>query len=263
MAKFIFTQEMYEYATKLYSTMSIGETTKLFNKKFGTNREPQKLRGNMKARGFRNGRGPGEIMKGVSKLFNKEQIKFMKANYAKLGRQGLTDALNEKFNTQFKKSQLVGYLKANKIKSGRTGYFKKGVPSWSKGTKGVLKANSASFKKGLVPHNVKPVGSERVSVDGYVEIKVKGSKAWKLKHRIVYEQHFGKLKPGDVIRFKDDNRLNMDPSNLIKVSRAEHHFLNKLGYSKADIELKPTLELLAKLQAKTNEVRTNQENDPL
>lgn len=255
MAKFTFTPEMYEYATSLYSKISISEATKLFNERFGTDREPQQLRGNMKARGFRNGRTTGEIMKGVSKLFSPEQIQFMKDNYAKLGRQGLTDALNAKFNTQFKKSQLVGYLKANKINSGRTGHYKKGVSSWSKGTKGVLKANSGSFKKGDVPHNVKSVGSERVSVDGYLEIKVKGSKAWKLKHRVVYEQHFGKLCPGDVIRFKDDNRLNIGPSNLIKVSRAEHHFLNRLGYSQADIELKPTLELLAKLQAKTSEIK--------
>lgn len=255
MAKFIFTPEMYEYATKLYSKMSIGETTKLFNEKFGTDREPQQLRGNMKARGFRNGRTTGEIMKGVSKLFSSEQIQFMKDNYAKLGRKGLTDALNAKFNTEFKQSQIVGYVKNNKINSGRTGHYQKGVPSWSKGTKGVIKANSGSFKKGLVPHNVKPIGSERVSVDGYIEIKVKGSKAWKLKHRIVYEQHFGKLKPGDVVRFKDDDQLNLEPGNLIKLSRAEHHFLNKLGYSKADISLKPTLELIAKLQAKTSEIK--------
>ncbi len=39
------------------------------------------------------------------------------------------------------------------------------------------------------------------------------------------------------------------------LSRAEHHFLNKLGYSDADISIKPTLELIAKLQAKESELR--------
>ena len=67
MSKFIFTQEMYDYATGLYSKLSIGETTELFNKKFGTNRKPEQLRGNMKARGFRNGRTAGEINEGSIK----------------------------------------------------------------------------------------------------------------------------------------------------------------------------------------------------
>jgi hypothetical protein len=256
MSDFMFTQEMYDYATGLYSKLSIGETTELFNKKFGTNRKPEQLRGNMKARGFRNGRTAGEIMKGVSKLFSKEQVKFIRDNYAALGRKGLTKALNDKFQTEFKVSQIVGFVKNNKINSGRTGHFQKGQPSWSKGTKGILKKNSGSFKKGNVPHNHKPVGSERINVDGYIEIKVAEPKRWEYKHRIIYQNNFGDLEVGDVVRFKDDNKLNLDPSNLIKISRAEHHFLNKLGYSDADISLKPTIELIAKIKAKESELRS-------
>lgn len=250
MAGFNFTDEMNEFAVKCYSTMSIGETTKLFNDKFGTNRTPQLLRSNIKSRGFKNGRGPGEIMKGVSKIFTPEQIQFFKDNYPTMSRKELTAAFNENYGTTFKQSQIVGFLKANKIRSGRTGYYSKGQKSWNKGTKGLMKPNAGSFKKGQVAHNLKPAGSERTNVDGYKEVKIAGCKAWKLKQRVIYEQHFGPLKQGDVVRFKDGNKLNFSPDNLVKISRAEHHFLNQLGHNDAPEELKPTLNILAKLQAK-------------
>lgn len=254
MARFEFTAQMYEYASKLYLSMSIGETTRLFNERFGTDREPQQLRSNIKSRGFKNGRGPGEIMKGVSKLFTPDQIQFFKDNYPLMSRKELTAAFNEKYGTQFKQQQIVGFLKANKIKSGRTGYYSKGQKSWNKGTKGLMKPNSGSFKKGQQPHNLKPAGSERTNVDGYREVKIAGCKAWKLKQRVIYEQHIGPLNECDVVRFKDGNKLNFDPSNLVKLSRAEHHFLNQLDHNNAPDELKPTLNLLAKLKAKTGEI---------
>ena len=127
-----------------------------------------------------------------------------------------------------------------------------------------MKTNSGSFKKGQTPHNLTPAGSERTNVDGYREIKIAGCKAWKLKQRVIYEQHFGPLAEGDIVRFKDGDKLNFDPSNLVKISRAEHHFLNQLGHNDAPEELKPTINMLAKLQAKTSEVkRRSNETNPL
>ena len=250
MAAIVFTDEMKAFAMKCYSTMSIGETTERFNKKFGTDRTPSKLRGNIKSWGFKTGRGPGEIMKGVSKLFTPEQIQFFKDNYPNMSRKELTELLNKKYGTTFKQSQVVGFLKANKIKSGRTGHYTKDQKSWNKGTKGLMKPNSGSFKKGQQPHNLKPAGTERTNVDGYREVKIAGCKAWKLKQRVIYEQHFGPLKQGDVVRFKDGNKLNFAPENLVKISRAEHHFLNQLGHNTAPEELKPTINVLAKVKAK-------------
>lgn len=250
MAVFTFTDEMADFAAQCYAKMSIGETTTLFNEKFGTDRTPQRLRSNIKSRGFRNGRTTGEIMKGVSKIFTPEQTQFFKDNYPNMSRKELTAAFNENYGTTFKESQIVGFLKANKIKSGRTGYYSNGQKSWNKGTKGLMKPNGGSFKKGQAAHNLKPTGSQRVNVEGYVEIKIDGCKAWKLKQRVVYEQHFGPLTPADVVRFKDGNRLNVDPSNLEKITRAEHHYLNQLGHNTAPPEVKPVIHALAKLQAK-------------
>ena len=83
------------------------------------------------------------------------------------------------------------------------------------------------FKKGNVPKQHRPVGSERINVDGYIEIKVAEPNKWRLKHNLVYEEHFGKLTKNEVVIFLDQNRLNLDINNLFKVTRAELAQINK------------------------------------
>lgn len=42
-------------------------------------------------------------------------------------------------------------------KRSNSGQFKKGVPSWNKGTKGLMDFNTPTrFKKGMIPHNKLP-----------------------------------------------------------------------------------------------------------
>lgn len=69
--------------------------------------------------------------------------------------------------------QLSAFVKRHKIKSGRTGQFKGGHKAWNAGSKGMMKANKESFKKGNLPGNIKPLGSERIdSKDGFILIKI-------------------------------------------------------------------------------------------
>ena len=77
--------------------------------------------------------------------------------------------------------------------------FKKGHVSHNKGKKMPAEVYArcapTMFKKGNVTHNYKPVGSERVNVDGYVEVKVADPGKWRLKHRVIWEEAHG---PGTV-----------------------------------------------------------------
>ena len=77
------------------------------------------------------------------------------------------------------------------------------------------------FRKGHAPVNHKPVGSERVNVDGYVEVKVAEPNRWRLKHRVVWEAENGEIPPGHNVQFKDGNPLNVSPDNLYLISRSE------------------------------------------
>lgn len=94
----------------------------------------------------------------------------------------------------------------------------------------IKKIAATHFKKGAIPKNHRPVGSTRVdSKDGYLLVKVReGIKQWKLKHRLLYEEHFGPIPKGYNVEFKDRNRQNFDPQNLILRTRKQNMLINTI-----------------------------------
>lgn len=76
------------------------------------------------------------------------------------------------------------------------------------------------FKKGHQSHNYRDVGSERVNTDGYVEIKV-AERTWRLKHRVIWEQHNGEIPKGMNIQFKNHNTQDCRIENLYMISQVE------------------------------------------
>lgn len=68
-----------------------------------------------------------------------------------------------------------------------------------------------------------PIGSEVKLGSGYIYVKVSEGhdsfyKDWIPKHKIVYEQHFGKLPDGYQIIFLDHDHSNCNPDNLYAVN---------------------------------------------
>ena len=139
----------------------------------------------------------------------------------------LVTLMNEKFDYEFSSQQIESALKRYNLKTGNTGQFKKYQEPWNKGLKGYMGANKTSFKKGTIPPNYKPVGTERFAKDGYIEVKVKDPNVWELKHRYIYKKHHGEIPNGYNVIFADKNISNFDIDNLILVSKAEMLILNK------------------------------------
>ena len=135
--------------------------------------------------------------------------------------------MNEKFEYEFSSQQIESALRRYNLKTGNTGQFKKYQEPWNKGLKGYIGANKTSFKKGTIPPNYKPVGTERFAKDGYIEVKVKDPNVWELKHRYIYKKHHGEIPNGYNVIFADKNISNFDIDNLILVSKAEMLILNK------------------------------------
>jgi len=111
------------------------------------------------------------------------------------------------------------------------------------------------FKKGSIPPNYKPVGTHRIdSKDGCVLVKLKeGMFQWKLKHRVIYEQHFGPIPKGCNVEFKDRNKRNFDPENLILRTRKENMLLNTIhNYPK---EIATLVQLRGALNRQINKKR--------
>ena len=139
----------------------------------------------------------------------------------------ITKQMNDKFEYNFSKEQIKGMMYRNKLTTGTVGYFKKGSTPWNKGLKGYMGANKTSFKKGTIPPQYRPVGSERITKDGYVEIKVEDPNKWELKHRVIWEQHNGEIPKGYAIIFADGDKSNLDIDNLLLVSRKQLLFMNR------------------------------------
>lgn len=117
---------------------------------------------------------------------------------------------------------------------GRACQFKKGSTPSNKGKKwadymspeGQVNSSKTQFKKGDRIWNHRPVGWERVNVYGYVEVKVAEPRTFKLKHRIVWEQHHGEIPKGYNVQFKDGHPLNCDIDNLYLISKQEQMLQN-------------------------------------
>ena len=163
--------------------------------------------------------------------------------------------MSNKFEYDFSIGQLRGIIERNGIRTGLDSSFKKGHTPWNKGTKGVMKANKGSFKKGVMPIQFTHVGSERVNRDGYVEIKTKNPSTWELKHRYIYKKHYGEIPKGYNVIFADTNKTNFNIDNLILVSKSEMSILNgnKLIYE--DKELTKVGVNIAKVLAKVSDIK--------
>lgn len=166
------------------------------------------------------------------KKYSEEEKQFLidncKGRYAK----ELTIMFNERFNENLTEYQIKNFKNRNHLKSGldcRFGKLNK-CPGWNKGIKrseymskeSEDKCSRTQFKKGNIPINHKQVGSERITVDGYIEIKVAEPNKWKLKHRVLWEKANGNIPEGYILAFADGNKLNMNLDNLILLNRNEH-----------------------------------------
>lgn len=145
----------------------------------------------------------------------------------------IQSAFEEKFGKCLTYAQIKSFKGNNKIRSGvNTTFKKKHVPA-NKGKKMSLeqyaKCKGTMFKKGHSPQNYRPVGSQRITKDGYIEIKVKDPGTWKLKHRVIWEQNNGKIPKGVIVIFKDNNPLNCTLDNLLSISKDENLKMNRIG----------------------------------
>lgn len=160
----------------------------------------------------------------------------LRARYIKYGTDGLTNILGRSEPAIYARARLLGLKRdrawlsdaGKKLASNPASVaarFKKGDIPANKGKKMPTdlydKLAPTMFKPGHANSNHKPVGSERVNVDGYVEIKVAEPRKWALKHRVIWEEANGPIPEGCNIQFRDGNRLNVKIENLYIISRSD------------------------------------------
>lgn len=187
--------------------------------------------------------------------YTDEMKQFILDNYKGRYNQELADLFNQKFNTNITSRTIKSYKANNKLNSGLTGKFRKGQIPHNKGKKMPKevyeKVKHTMFAKGNVPPNHRPVGSERISKDGYIEVKVAEPNKWRLKQRVVYEEAKGKIPEGCPIIFLDGNKRNFDIDNLRCITRSELLYLNCNGLNNSN-EITGTGILMARLDRAKN-----------
>jgi hypothetical protein len=105
--------------------------------------------------------------------------------------------------------------------------FKPGQAVWNKGMKGLYieGCQATQFKPGQKPGNWMPIGSHRLSKEGYKQRKMTDTgyppHDWVAVHILLWVEHNGPVPPGHRIAFKDRNKQNIVIENLECVSTAE------------------------------------------
>lgn len=105
--------------------------------------------------------------------------------------------------------------------------FKPGQKPWSFGRKIGTHGRSGEtqFKKGALPHNYVPVGTERVNAHGYILVKICDTgtqwERWAFKHRLTWQKTNGPIPEDHLVIFKDGNKQNCELDNLALISRKE------------------------------------------
>jgi hypothetical protein len=162
------------------------------------------------------------------------------------------------------KANLVAKRKRMGLTTGRSGRFMPGQAAPNKGKRMPFNAASAATRfrpgnrSGKAAALHKPIGTERMSKDGYCEIKVHDGmplrSRWRALHLVKWEAVNGPLPKGMALKCLDGDRLNCEPANWEMVPRAILPILNggrfktRVAFDEAPADLKPSLMAVARLK---------------
>jgi hypothetical protein len=149
-----------------------------------------------------------------------------------------------------------GWRKSAAYKARHSTTFKPSHRPWNKGMKGLdLSGGKGQFQKGQKPHSYAPVGSERITKDGYRQRKVTDTgyppRDWRMVHHLVWEAHTGQpVPPGHALVFRDGDKANTAIDNLELVSRSD--LMRRNTYLRFPHELRQVIQLKGALNRVIN-----------
>ena len=228
-----YTPAQVEWLRSHCRALSLRELTEQYNAAFGQSRTAAAIKSTLGREGIVTGRPKGNPV-GTLRMWTSAQVEFIRAAYQVESLRQVTVRLNHEFATSFTVNQVRSLVSNNGIRSGRSGCFYPGqarVPG--SGAKG---PNRTSFKPGRPAHearNYLPIGSTRISKDGYIERKVTDdpglypARRWVAEHRLVWEAANGPIPEDSAIVFLDGDRTNISPNNLRCVHRSVLAHLNQ------------------------------------
>lgn len=248
MSRKLLTVEQDAYLRQIAEGRSVKACTVMINDKFDTSFTTSQIKSYKSNHSIISGKKPWEFVNyEQSRLLTAEQHKWLVENSEGISNRDITDKFNQTYGTELTLDQIISYKCNHGISSGLTGHFPKGYVPKNKGKKMSAEQYEKScltmFKKGQLPPNTEPVGTEKMLADGYIWVKVNDApKApkkvnWKQKHVLIWEQVNGPVPENHVVIFLDGDHENFYLDNLKMVSRATNARLNQNHLRHKDKEL--------------------------
>jgi hypothetical protein len=208
-----YTSEEKEFLKKIVKGRSYKEITTLFNECFGADLTFSQIEGAMDYLGLHNGK---------HRHYTPDNIQFLKENITGRCYAELTKLFNEHFGLTVSQKKITHicdfYGLYNRRKDAQN----------------------------------RPIGSERLNRNGYVDVKIAFPSVWKPKHYVVWEKEYGKIPNGYMLMFADSNRSNCSLDNLLQVSYQELSRMNRFGLISSDPELTKASLLFVRLKLLIN-----------
>lgn len=173
-----------------------------------------------------------------------EEDAYMRAAYPETPMAQMCDELRRSDRSIYDRARTLGLHRAphfiaalhsaqiaNFTKGGIATRFRPGMTPWNAGTSYQAGGRSAETqfqpggRYGQALHNYKPIGSERISKDGYIQRKVNDDmplqRRWRAVHILIWEAANGPLPAGHAVSFINGDKRDLRLENLRLVSRAE------------------------------------------
>ncbi len=134
--------------------------------------------------------------------------------------------------------------------------FPKGHVPFNKGMKGVCYegCKQTQFKKGQKSHTWTPIGTERLSKEGYLQRKMTDTgvtrRDYVAVHHLIWKEAGRDIPEGYALSFKDGNKTNITLENLELVSRAD--LMKRNTYHNYPKEIAQLIQLRGAVQRQIN-----------
>lgn len=230
MSRFVYPPEIKKFIAENCNGKYVKDLTDLINKEFKTDFTYTQIKFYLHNHGLKtNMMHKSKPRHLCATKYTDEMFEWVKNNTVGVSYEELSERFEKQFGVKVHPNNLKRLCYRAGAYNGRDCRIKPGNVPLNKGTKGMYNVggNSTSFKKGMIPKNWRPIGSERVTADGYVEVKV-AERNWRPKHIIEWEKVNGPVPAGHVLRFIDGNSLNVNLDNLALITLAENVVINNL-----------------------------------
>ena len=165
----------------------------------------------------------------MRRLWTEQELSLLRQLYPDQAASKVAQTLRRSLSSVYAQAAILGLKKSDaflqsdlsgRIQRGKqdprmvSTQFKKGLTPWNKGSHFVAggRSHETRFKKGYMSgaaqHNYVPIGSLRVTKDGYLERKVTDdpnlvpARRWVAVHRLVWEAAHGAIPDGHVVVYK-------------------------------------------------------------